>query len=141
MLELEELLNRLRAKGVTLSLVDGGFLEAYPASALTAEDREALIRLKPKIVAWLLALPLDRFARDGQPIEAIEVRVSWLDTTLWWVPTEREALRLVADGITRGRIWTARELMQLLSLGLSRVRIRTIAEAQLAWGGGGPPDR
>jgi len=34
----------------------------------------------------ILAMPLDRFARDGQ---LVEVRVPWLDVTLWFVPKER----------------------------------------------------
>jgi hypothetical protein len=34
-------------------------------------------------------MPLDRFVREGQ---LIEVRVAWLEVTVWFVPEERDAL-------------------------------------------------
>jgi hypothetical protein len=81
-------------------------------------------------VARLLALPLDRYAREGQPLE---IRVSWLDRTLWFVPDERHAEGLAAEGIGRGRIWTAAELAQLLAIPArtpADVRALAIAKAE-----------
>jgi hypothetical protein len=55
----------------------------------------------------ILAMPLDQFAREG-PL--LEVRVPWLDVTLWFVPEERDASMLGREGVNRGRAWTTREL-------------------------------
>jgi hypothetical protein len=65
------------------------------------------------VTARLVAMPLDRFARDGQ---LLEVRVPWLDVTVWFVPEERDAAGLGRQGISRGRVWTARELSTLMAL-------------------------
>jgi hypothetical protein len=81
----------------------------------------------------LLAMPLDRFEAEGNPLE---MRVPWLSETLWLVPTEREADALAREGIGRGRVWTARELIQLMML---RDRtpevVRAIALAKIAFAG------
>jgi hypothetical protein len=55
--------------------------------------------------ADLLAMSLDRFVREGQ---LVEVRVPWLEITLWFVPEERDAEMLGREGVKRGRVWTAR---------------------------------
>jgi hypothetical protein len=60
-----------------------------------------------------LGLSLDEFARGGA---SLEVHVPWLQVTLWMVPTDRDAARLMAEGIRRGRIWTAGELIQLMQI-------------------------
>jgi hypothetical protein len=60
-----------------------------------------------------LGMPLDMFAREGA---LLEVRVPWLDVTLWMVPAARDVSRLMAEGVRRGRIWTAAELMQFMSI-------------------------
>lgn len=44
-----------------------------------------------------------------------EVCVPGLDVTLWLVPTPSDAATLMAQGISRGRIWTAAELKDFLS--------------------------
>jgi len=49
----------------------------------------------------ILAMPLDRFARDGQ---LLEVRVPWLEVTLWFAPEKRDAQALIRDGVSRGRV-------------------------------------
>jgi hypothetical protein len=54
----------------------------------------------------ILAMPLDRFAREGQ---CLEVRVPWLDVTLWFVPEERDAAAIARIGGSRGRVWTAND--------------------------------
>ena len=61
----------------------------------------------------ILAMPLDQFAREGQ---CLEIRVSWLPETLWFVPDERDAAALAGEGVGRGRVWTARELAELMAL-------------------------
>ncbi len=58
-------------------------------------------------------MPPDLFAREGR---LLEVRVPWLDVTLWFVPDERDAEALGREGVSRGRVWTAWELMEVLAL-------------------------
>jgi hypothetical protein len=83
--------------------------------------------------ARLLAMPLDVFARDGQPLE---VRVPWAPVTLWFCPDVHHAEALINDGVSRGRIWTAAELMDLLSPGdLTPEAIRVVALAKLEFDG------
>ena len=62
--------------------------------------------------AGLLAMPLDRFVEEGQ---LVEVRVPWLEVTLWFVSEERDAEMLGREGVARGRVWTARELMAVMA--------------------------
>jgi len=74
--------------------------------------KAALSRLRaapadPATVARLLEMPLDVFAREGQPIE---LRVARPDVTLWMVPKDQDGDRLMAEGASRGRTWTAGEL-------------------------------
>jgi len=69
--------------------------------------------LDATLVARLLDMPLDVFAREGQPLE---VRVSpecW-PQTLWFVPDLRHAEALWREGIAPERLWTASELIALL---------------------------
>jgi hypothetical protein len=82
------------------------------------------------MVAGLLGMPLDQYARMGAPLE---VRVPWLDVTLWFVPAGADADRLGGEGVGRGRIWTAAELSQLMALsGLTPAVVETLARAKLA---------
>ena len=64
-------------------------------------------------VAHLVGMPLDRYARDGAPLE---VQVPWHGETLWLVPDDRQADALAREGVSRGRIWTAGELIALMAL-------------------------
>ena len=76
----------------------------------------------------ILAMPLDQFAREGQ---CLEIRVSWLPETLWFVPDERDAAALAREGVGRGRVWTARELAELMALsGATPTTVRTLALAK-----------
>ncbi len=78
----------------------------------------------------ILAMPLDRFAREGQ---RLEVRVPWLDVTLWFVPEERDAAVIARTGASRGRVWTASELTALMALPeRTPTTIEAIARAKLA---------
>jgi hypothetical protein len=74
----------------------------------------------------ILAMPLDRFEREGQ---CLEVRVPWLDVTLWFVPEERDAAAIARIGGSRGRVWTANELAVLMAM---PDRVEAIARAKLA---------
>jgi hypothetical protein len=84
-------------------------------------------------LTMILAMPLDEFAGNQK---LLEVRVPWLDVTLWFVPKERDAEALVRDGVSRGRVWTARELMDVMAIGeWTCEALRTIAVAKLAFDG------
>ena len=74
--------------------------------------RADLVRTTPDLTE-LLAMPLDQFMREGQ---LLEVRVPWLEVTLWFVPEERDAAALERSGTRRGRVWTASELIRLMAI-------------------------
>jgi hypothetical protein len=81
----------------------------------------------------ILAMPLGRFEREGQ---CLEVRVQWLDVTLWFVPEARDAEALVRDGVSWGRVWTATELMDVMAIrARTSEALRTIALAKLTFDG------
>ena len=83
--------------------------------------------------AKLLALPLDAFATTDA---SVEVRVTWLPQPLWFVPIEVDAEALIAEGISRGQIWTAGELRDLLAIpGITPAGARTIALAKIEFDG------
>ena len=87
----------------------------------------------PATVARLLGMPLDRFEREGAPME---IRVPWLPVTLWLVPAEADAEALVGEGVSRGRVWTAWELMDLLAIpGLTREQAQTVARVKATFDG------
>ena len=80
-------------------------------------------------VARLVAMPLDQFARGGQ---LMEVRVPWLDVTLWFVPEERDAEALGREGVSRERVCTAGELIDHMAMPLrTQADIRTITLAKV----------
>jgi hypothetical protein len=80
-----------------------------------------------------LAMPLDQFQAEGA---LLEVRVPWLEVTLWLVPAERDVAVLLREGLSRGRIWTAAELMQLMALSDRRSdTVKTLALAKLTLDG------
>src|SRR6266849_977280 len=148
-------LDRLRLLGVTLTPV-GDRIRCRPASVVPADLRDVMKEHKGEILkllatdagdglaeaptpgspsaprpalARMLGMPLDVFAREGQPLE---VRVPWAPVTLWFCPDARHAEILVSDGVSRGRIWTAAELMDLLSpADLTREAARVVALAKL----------
>ncbi len=84
-------------------------------------------------VGTILAMPLDQFAREGS---LLEVRVPWLDVTLWFVPEERNADALVREDVSRGRVWTATEVMDVMAISeRTSEALRTIALAKLTFDG------
>lgn len=107
-----------------------------PAPTVVPASRSSLGPGSPdfaETVARLLGMPLERFAREGCPLE---VRVPWLEVTIWFVPSEADAGALAQEGVSRGRIWTARELMDLLSIpGLTKEQARMVALAKVEFAG------
>jgi len=99
----------------------------------TGESPPELRQHDPKFpdrVAGLLAMPLDEYEREGAPLE---IRVPWLDNTLWFVPADADADRLGGEAVGRGRIWTAAELGRLMALpGVTLEVVETLARAKLA---------
>jgi hypothetical protein len=84
-------------------------------------------------LAHLLPMPLDCFAREGQPIE---IRVRWWPETLFFVPSPRDAEALCREGIGRARIWTAGELTGLLSASpLTTAALLTVMRAREMFAG------
>lgn len=77
-------------------------------------------------------MPLDQFEREGQ---RLEITVSWLSDTLWFVPSGADAEALTKQETSRGRVWTARELVDLLSQTEDSQAIRTVATAKVLFEG------
>ena len=91
--------------------------------------RDDLVRTTPDLIE-LLGMPLDRFMREGH---LLEVRVPWLEVTLWFVPEERDAAALERTGTGRGRVWTASELIRLMAIpDRTPEVVETITRAKLA---------
>src|SRR5262245_55608839 len=65
-----------------------------------------------------------------------ELKVAWLRDTLWVVPDEVAGATLVANGISRGRIWTAEELADIFRTpGITQDHARIIRQAKLEFDG------
>ena len=68
--------------------------------------------------AHALALELLTDLEQFEVFEVSDLRVQirsalWPEEPLWWVPRAEHIAELEAEGITRGRIWTAAELRRL----------------------------
>lgn len=61
----------------------------------------------------LTAALLEDFARHGS---ITEVRVPGIGPTLFFVPALADVVRLMAEGISRGRVWTAGELADMATV-------------------------
>ncbi len=127
-----------RNQGVVLEAARDRIRVDAPKGVISPELRKKLIELKPEILSELTAersitgLSLEGFrASDWQ----IELRVDWLDETIFWVPTAEAAHRLVETGIPRGRIWTANELIDLSRIpDLSKNEIRSLGRLKARLG-------
>ena len=84
---------------------------SYLALAKAALSRLRATPVDAETLAQLLEMPLDVFAREGQPVE---LRVPWWPATLFLVPDMRHAEALWREGITRERGWTAGEADQVM---------------------------
>jgi hypothetical protein len=75
----------------------GSRISGKPVTAVTA-------------VTAILDMSLTQFAAAGR---AVEVRVPWLDETIWWVSGMEQLKTLLDRGVSRGRVLTAGELVDL----------------------------
>ncbi len=141
------LLSRLTGLGATVS-ADGERLHIEAPYELPADLLAALRERKPELLRLLaptrrpahvaealpfLRMPLDEFQRAGA---SLEVRVLWLDVTLWMVSTDRDGAQLMAEGVRRGRIWTAAELMQFMAVADRTPEVvKTVTHAKIALDG------
>jgi hypothetical protein len=143
------LLDRAKVAGLTLAAGADGRLLVHPRAKLDPLLRAELIAHKDEVLALLavplrpeapvpspedlLSLALPRFA---ETTHCLALRVSWCGELLWFVPTETDAAALGAEGVSRGRVWTARELLDLLAVpGITRDQARTVAVAKLEFAG------
>ena len=78
----------------------------------------------------VLGLSLEAFEQAGL---TLEIRVSFLEVSLFFVSSSLEGDSLSREGISRGRIWTAHELRDVLRLPPDHVP--TIARAKALYGG------
>lgn len=110
------------------------FVEKLLTNPRAGEEQTDRCNPSPSdLVARLLSMPLDRFEQEGQPLE---VKVPWLSTPLWFVPSAAEAEGLVKEGVSRGRVWTAQELLDLLAIpGVTKEQVRKIATAKAIFEG------
>jgi hypothetical protein len=105
-----------------------------------AEHRVALRTLVLARFSQGSDLDLTRFLGTSLEVlvlqgELLELRVPYFAQTLWFVPSEGDAQRLAAEGISRGRIWTARERDLLSCAGLRPDQVREVVRAKLEFGG------
>jgi len=97
-----------------------------PKGTMTPDLRGTIQRHKPSL------LRLMGRAEDAQC--CLEVQVPGLGDTLWFVPTDHDVDRLVAEGISRGRVWTAKELRTLITAPrLAHEDALSIARTKLAF--------
>jgi hypothetical protein len=95
-------------------------------------DLLALVDTAARELGAVLGMPLDVYAQHGGPIE---VAVPWWPETLWFVPDGRHAALLEAEGVSRGRLWTAGELMDLLAVRGAPNDVCLVARAKLEFAG------
>lgn len=124
----------------------GRLIVEAPPGTLTDADRALIRQLKPDLLRLaaetprhvaealpILSMPLSEFERRGA---LLELRVPWLPVTLWLVPAARDLGVLLAEGVGRGRVWTAAELSGLLGLGARPAEaVKALAHAKLALDG------
>ena len=132
------LVRRLRLDGVILEAdLDCVHVDS-PKGVITPEIQETLHEMKSDLLVALsleqqvLEMSLGDFAQQGC---AIEVKVEWLEDTLWFVPCPEQVQALLNEGVPRGRIWTSRELADLMSVsGMPRRDLVNIAKLKAAFG-------
>ncbi|MCP3998945.1 MAG: hypothetical protein GY722_28365 [bacterium] len=132
------LLAELRRQKVRVQLDGTSIRVSAPKGVVSDEHRVVLKSRKPELIerlrfeSTLLDLTIKEFSRKRY---AIELRVDWLDETIWVVPTISAARQLVREGISRGRVWTAGELLDLLRIDdLQNTEARRIARLKAVFG-------
>lgn len=131
-------LAELRRGGVVIEPAGDRLHIESPKGVLTPEIKKTLEQLKPDLLsrlseeACILEMSLDEFERGGH---AIEARVPWLGETLWFVASAQDVAILLAEGVARGRIWTASELRDLSTLpGVARDNFVSISRLKVGFG-------
>ena len=132
------LVRKLRLGGVLLEADRDCVHVDSPKGVITPEIQETLHEMKSDLLAALsleqqiLDMSLGDFAQQNQ---AIEVKVEWLEDTLWFVPCPSHVQALLDEGVRRGRIWTSRELADLMSISrMPRGDLVNIAKFKAALG-------
>lgn len=132
-----DVLVRLGPRSVRLWAHEDRLRYKAPKGAMTPDLRGALQRHKQGLLRFLgqaeavLAMALTQF-EDAR--SCLEVQVPGVSETLWFVPGQREVESLLAEGVPRGRIWTAAELRELMTApGLVHDDAVAVARAKIAF--------
>ena len=131
------LLSRLYDVGAMITAQGDHLLIDAPRGAVNEEHRQILAERKPEVLALLrsqeriLSMTLGQFEKTRC---CLEVRVPGLSETLWFVSGDAGVQSLLAEGVRRGRIWTAGELRDLLAApGMTHEDALPVARAKLAF--------
>src|SRR3989442_11190435 len=137
------LLADLRARGVELAAA-GDRIRFRPADAVPQEARDLLRAHRAEVLEILtrdrltrdreraLAMPLDVYRRQGQPIE---IRVPWWGETLFFVPDARHKAALVGEAIAPHRVWTATELLDVVPAAPDATALVSLMHARKVFNG------
>ena len=132
-----EILADLRHRKVRVRAVGDRLRLKAPPGVLSPGDRDALSSHKTEMLAQLerenrlLGFSLTDFEQSGCPLE---IDVPGLGQTLWFVPRDGDAGALLAEGVRRGRIWTAAELRDIVTApGLTPEDVIRLAQAKLVF--------
>ena len=145
----EDILIFLRRNGATIRVDDGKIWVKAPGGVLTDELRDEIRNRKPELLEIIreegqqngqnpehdsfLRMLLSEFERQDC---ALQVTVPWLTDSLWFAPTQAVATVLAAEGVSRGKIWTAAELTDFLSIpGLTTEKVTSIQAIMDEFGG------
>lgn len=113
------LLAELRARDVRFELRGERVHVDAPRAALSETERLALKAVRDELRSHLeieravIGMSFEEFA---QADFAIEIAVPWLDRSLWLIPHAKYIDQLLAQGVERGRIWTAAEMADLYTI-------------------------
>jgi len=132
-----DLLIELGSRGVRIWVKGEELHYRAPRGSLTLELQKAMALNKAVLMERLrseeqiLQMNLEEF-RKGR--WAVEVRVSGMSNTLWFVSGDIQADTLEEGAVRRGQIWTAAELRELWrGSGLGHDDVMKIAQVKLAF--------
>lgn len=144
----DALLAGLTRRGARVAADSGQLIVEAPPGTLTDADWALIRQYKPDLLRLAAETPRPHHVAEALPYlgmslidfkargALLEVQVPWLEVTLWFVPTDNDVQRLMAEGVRRGRIWTSGELMQLLTIAdRTPETANTITYAKLATDG------
>ena len=113
------LISDLRRRGVGLQIAGDRLVVESPKGTVSGLERDALAASKSPVLeqlrleSQLEEMTLEEFEQQNI---ALELRVPWLDETLWFVPRAELVAELCEHSVARGRVYTARELTNLTTL-------------------------